>query len=76
MTEKIRACPFCGKDNLETKAIAHYGRDIWYVVECKVCYARGPIYSKGYLESDNGNAARLWNRRASDVPQSPVADEG
>jgi Lar family restriction alleviation protein len=66
MDAELRPCPFCGGTNLETMCIRHTRLNFWYVVECKRCYARGPVYYLGRLESDDGKAAELWQKRVSE----------
>jgi Lar family restriction alleviation protein len=61
--DELKSCPFCGSFDLETKAVGHNRLFVWYVVECKKCAARGPIYYIGRLESDDGEAVKLWNIR-------------
>jgi Lar family restriction alleviation protein len=64
MTEAIKPCPFCGWD-------APYIRTTGTETEvyCQSCTAVGPLVASNTPEEDvDGEAIRLWNRRAMTCP--------
>ena len=63
MSKKLRACPFCGSENL----VLWQGYSESYVV-CRDCMAGGPKVEKddAGFQAREKMAVRLWNTRATD----------
>ena len=72
MSKKLRACPFCGSENL----VLWQGYSEGYVV-CLDCMAEGPKVKTAYagLQAREKIAVRLWNARATDDVMLNAADE-
>lgn len=60
MTEKLRACPFCGSEDTERQR----GEDGWLAVRCLNCGALGPC-----VDLTGAGCNAKWNARAQDMEQ-------
>jgi hypothetical protein len=53
-----RLCPFCGSGDVESRELFEGG----HAVECRSCYAQGPVVTKN-MKRPLDAAARKWNKR-------------
>lgn len=54
--DRLKPCPFCGKNHAELQK----SNDAWYVI-CQSCYCVGPIFNdERYLKKD---IIKYWNTR-------------
>ena len=66
MMAELKPCPFCGGEAELKKYMCSLGNDGYYVVECKICGAKGKaIRNTSFIsENDEKRAIEAWNRRA------------